>query len=440
MSNEDRSNGGDGIWTRVARHVADPRRWLDPGTVPAAWAVWAVVLVVTVAMGVAKPDRNSVTGNYRAAADAYIDRTPMYREGGDGWLYPPSSAVAFVPFAMPARWIEGRAGLAVSEGLWRAFCAGLLAWSVWRLSRVPKQLGWPAGAKAGVWGGQAGDLFFVMTLLTIPASLGSLQNGQSNVPMAAAFALTAAATAERRWWAAAVWAVVALLCKPSSVVLLLLVGAVHPWTVGWRLGVMLVGYVAMPLALLDWSYAVELTRQGVSKVLEAGEFVERRFADAVGAVETVVGARPPAPVMTGVRLAAAAATLGLCWWAARRLGPARAAVAMLALSASYVLLMSPRTEGVSYVLLGPPVALLAGWTLLVERRRAMGWTLVVVATVVLGAAHVLLPPKDYVLRPLGAAVVWGVVAWRVCGAGGARGPRDVGTLGSVDARPMDRPT
>jgi hypothetical protein len=161
---------------------------------------------------------------------------------------------------------------------------------------------------------------------------------------------------------------------------------------------------------------VELTRQGLARVGEAGAFASRRFADATGAIETVFGGRPPAAIMTGVRLVVAVATLALCWLALRRLGPTRAAVAMLALAACYVLLMSPRTEGVSYVLMGPPVALLAGWILLVERRLWLGWSLVVAATVVLGAAHLLVPPKDYVLRPAAAALLWTVVAGRVLGA------------------------
>jgi len=66
----------------------------------------------------------------------------------------------------------------------------------------------------------------------------------------------------------------------------------------------------------------------------------------------------PALCVTGIRVLAAAATLGLAWLAIRRYDSARGAFVCLMLSAWYLLLFNPRTETNSYVLLAPFVGIL----------------------------------------------------------------------------------
>ena len=89
----------------------------------------------------------------------------------------------------------------------------------------------------------------------------------------------------------------------------------------------------------------------------------------------------PLNVLLVVQLAGAAVTLGLCMFA-RGDGEAvtEAAAFMLALAGAYLMLLNPRTESSSYVILIPMVALAGGDVLCgAWRRPAAAWTLAVVS-------------------------------------------------------------
>jgi cell division protein FtsW (lipid II flippase) len=70
-------------------------------------------------------------------------------------------------------------------------------------------------------------------------------------------------------------------------------------------------------------------------------------------------------------------TLVLCLIAARRWDEPTRAYLLLALAACYLLLMNPRTEANSYVMLAPLIAVPAALLLLTLDRSTAGWALVV---------------------------------------------------------------
>jgi hypothetical protein len=95
-----------------------------------------------------------------------------------------------------------------------------------------------------------------------------------------------------------------------------------------------------------------------------------------------VGLAAPYMVMTWVRVIAAIGTLLLGWAALRRLPRAAAVFIVFALSAIYLLLFNPRTEGIGYVALSLVTAPLATIAILLERRAGTAAMLVLVCILV----------------------------------------------------------
>ncbi len=426
-----------GLLARLLTHLTTPARWTDPANNRTAWALWAVTAIVLCVLVAVKPDANSVTANYRLAALAWLEGRPMYAPGADGWLYPPQSAMLYVPFAAPS--MLGAQGLVVGECLWRVACVGLLALGVFRLSNLLNT----RPATPSSW-------FFVMTLLTLPGAIGSLRNGQANVPLAATIVLTFEALARARWWGGVGWAILGLMTKPLGVVTLLLAGAVHCTKLWWRMALGVGLFLLLPLLHTDWTYALGQYREGIAKMSEAAAFDGRRFADLGGLLATF-GLDPPDWLMTAVRGAAAVGVLGLVWLAHRRMPPHLAALVAVLLTAGYLVLMNPRTEGNSYVILAPGAAALACVALFgrgapTSRRGGVAAWLLVGACVVLGTAHLfnIGVGKDYWIRPLVAILLASAAtAWVLRAAAAGVAPNTLEregqpSPGSDDPRPITR--
>lgn len=379
------------------KHLTSPGKWTDRRSVKVAWVIWLAVLVgVSIAVARAPRDR-TVTPNYRIAAERWVASAPLYDKGQHGYLYPPQSALWYVPLVkLPEP---------VGEVAWRVLCLGLYAGGLWRLARLA---GGRSEDRSGGerWGGEArggwAGLFFVATLLTLPMLLGSLRNGQMNVVLAGTMMLAVVAVGEKRWWWATAWLVLGVIAKPLGVVPLLLVWAIHRpmWL---RMPVGLAAYLLLGFAHPDLSYAIAQSKAGVAKVLEAGAPGAGVFADWTGAM-TRLGVEVPPMVATASRVLAAGVVLGLSWWADRALGRVRGSIVLLALAAGYLMLFNPRTEGNSYVIVTPALAVFACWALLTDwpgAERARRWGIVAaVACVGMSAVHELWPEnKDRVLRP-----------------------------------------
>jgi hypothetical protein len=113
----------------------------------------------------------------------------------------------------------------------------------------------------------------------------------------------------------------------------------------------------------------------------------------------------PAPALA-IRLAAAFGTLGLAWRVGGDGSPRGLALAVLMLSGCYMTLFGPRNEFLSFIVLTPALAVLAGNMLV--RSDARGW-LLMLAALLLGFDFDL--QTDAVLKPAVVLVIYGWLAW-----------------------------
>lgn len=294
----------------------------------------------------------SVTGVYRRASELWWSRGPLYTEGVAGFLYLPQAALVFSPFAaLPAH---------AGEILWR--WVGILgyAWGVWSLTRL-------------VFGQRWAAAFLLASLLAIPAAMGSAQNGQTNLVMGGLFALAAAECARNRLWWATLWLMLAFACKPVALPVVLLLAAVYPRLIP-RLAVGGVVFALVPFINPDPAYVWEQYRAAIGKIAAAAKPVEP-YQDLRGMLidfgmnpdawaialplRDASGAARMLGVLTLVRAMAAVVALGLSLMIARRFRDPARAVYVLALGVMYIMVFNPRTEGVTYAMLGPVAALFA---------------------------------------------------------------------------------
>jgi hypothetical protein len=319
-------------------------RWLIGAS--AVWAAFVVGVTITTLL---HPDRHNVVPVYHAAAARWWQGQPMYGPGIHGFLYLPSFAVLFAPFAA--------LGSPLDDLLWRWAGFALLTLALYRLARLT------AGDK---WR----PVLAVMLTVSLPAAGVDLQSGQATLQMLALMILAAVAIAGERWWPAAAWLGLALAVKPLALVMVLLAAALHP-----RLRLKLLAAVAVVLLLPvlrgDPGYAA-------GQYLDA--FAKMRVAEDPGSGDWAsldmlllhAGLDPPGWLLTLLRLAGALAVLALAWQARRRLPPDGAAIMLLALAVTYLLPFNPRAEEGTYLMLAYVLSLFAALAWFVERRRAAG--------------------------------------------------------------------
>ncbi len=330
-----------------------------------AWIGWIVLFLVVVGMIVAG-NKRVVAIDHWLAASYWRSGHNIYEGGGiDGFVYLPQAAILFVPFSLfpPA----------LCEILWRIVNIGTFAVGLRSFSRI-------AGERSGK------ELFPLMTLVAIPLAWDCARNGQATLAMTGLMLLTVADMARSRWWRAALWLCLSVAIKPLSIVLLLLVIATDR-RMTWRV---MLGTVAAALAPFLTQHADYVMRQ------YAGFWQNTVTAAHVGVVAhgwstpftalRVAGFTVPEHVQTMLRIAAAVVTLLMYLVVRRRHDADDSSVFLFSLAAAYIILFSPRTETVTYALLGPAVAVFLARAYVIEKRRGEGILLAGIAIAITGSA------------------------------------------------------
>jgi hypothetical protein len=288
------------------------------------------------------PTRTGVVPNYRFAATHWWDSTSMYPGGTHGFLYAPPFAVLFSPLNFLRPEVLG-------EILWRAVGFGLFAWGLWKLAGVSSRQHGHIGT--------SDPTFLWLVLLAVPASLASVNNGQTNLPLSASLVLTALAIRDQKWMPAVLLLSLSLVLKPIALAPWLLAFAVipamrRPLLLGIP-GLVLVGFLHPnpSYALGQWvEFFVKLSHSYTPENL--------RVSDIFGAVGKA-GVLIPPILDKGIRASACLGALIWVWRSYRFQGLTAASWSLWVSTALVFTVLNPRAETNSYVLISPLLAFVA---------------------------------------------------------------------------------
>ncbi len=362
----------------------------------AACGTWLVLLVL-ISVLVLAGNQRTVTHAYRQGVEAWGRGGQLYSDQAVGFLYLPTAALVFAPFAsLPER---------LGVWLWRMVTIGSFAVGVWRLSQIGEE-------------NVNATRFLIVSLVSIPLACSSARNGQATLLMAGLMMLATAEIDRRRWGAAATWLAFSLAVKPLAMVMIVLSGALYrelrrPLVLG-VLGVLLVPFLAQTPDYVWRQYVGYLAMLRVAA--ERGQAVYwAQFFDML----RVFGVSVAHTQQTLIRIAGALAMFFLAWRAQCRYARSEAHTLMYVLAACYLLLFSPRTENNTYSLLGPALGVFTADVWLGERSHIQTAILLVSAAMVLGSYEIgrlVVPPVKAVwLAPLGCLVFSILVVGRVVG-------------------------
>ncbi len=337
----------------------------DQRAVRGAWIGWFVLFLVVTGMIVAGNKRVFVIDHWMAASHWLSGQNLYDGSGVGGFVYLPQAAIFFIPFSLfpPA----------LCEILWRIVNIGTFAAGLRSFSRI-------ACAPSGK------ELFPLMTLVAIPFAWDCARNGQATLAMTGLMLLTAADMARSRWWRATLWLCLSVALKPLAVVLLLLVAAGER-RMTWRV-MAGAGIAALaPFLMQHTDYVLRQYAAFLQNTVTAAHVgvVLSGWSTPFTALR-VAGISVPERIQTVIRIAAAAATLLLYLVVKRRYDPDNSSVFLFSLAAVYIILFSPRTETVTYALLGPAVAVFLSRAYLIEKRRGESLLLAAVAIAIIGRA------------------------------------------------------
>ena len=327
------------------------RRWNLIG-----WGILAAVFLGMSGYLLLNPTRTGVVPNYRFASTHWWDATSMYPGGTHGFLYAPPFALLFSPFNLLQPQVFG-------EILWRAFGFGLFALGLWKLAglnRTPRRGVPTESLVGGVGRGSSTGLQFTfpcLVLLAVPASLASINNGQTNLPLSACLVLAALALRDQKWGLSALLLSLCLVLKPIALAPWLLAFAVFPaMRIPLLIGLpalTLVGFIH-PNPSYAWGQWVEFfVKLGHSYTPE-----NLRVSDIFGAIDRA-GVQIPPMLEKAPRACACLGALFWVWQSYRRHGVAKASWAFWGASAMVFTVFNPRAETNSYVLISPLLALAA---------------------------------------------------------------------------------
>ncbi|NBR45933.1 MAG: DUF2029 domain-containing protein [Verrucomicrobia bacterium] len=307
-----------------------------------AWSILASVFVGMSVYLLLHPTRTGVVPNYRFAVASWWGSTSMYPGGTHGFLYAPPFAVLFSPLHFLRPEVLG-------ELLWRALGFGLFCWGLWSLARV--STGQPGR------GENSDPAFFWIVLLALPASLASLNNGQTNLPLSACLVFSALALRRLQWNRAALLLSLSLVLKPTALAPWLLAFAVIPaMRIPLILGLSAFGLIGFlhPNPL----YASQEWVEFFEKISHSYTPENLRVSDIFGSFGRAGLVLQP-PLEKAFRAFACLATLVWVWRSFVRRGLPGVSWALWVSAALVFTIFNPRAETNSYVLISPLLAFTA---------------------------------------------------------------------------------
>jgi hypothetical protein len=319
----------------------------------AAIAIWGAILLFVTIRVLHSPQAKTVYPIFSASGRFWWSGIDLYEPDRPAWVqngyrYSPTFAILVTPFAIFPDGVGG--------ALWRltgtAALIGALAWlarSVWSVSL-------------------SRDQFAALTLLMLPLSLQSVNNGQANIVVTAAMLVSVAAVRAERWNLVTAMIALAFVCKLYPIALGLLLMVLYPRRLGWRIPLALLLGLVLPFAFQSPDYVVDQYQKWFALLGQDDRHQlapENSYRDLWLLIRLC-----HLPIRHGIypyiQVGAGAVIAALLWWRQRRGWPQRTLLtATLALATTWMMLLGPATESSSFVLLAPPLA----WSLLEAWQR-----------------------------------------------------------------------
>lgn len=211
-----------------------------PGWSRLVFAVWAIVLLVICLRAALASGAHSVFPIYVAAAEHWRLGDPLYTSAGEPYRYSPLIAALLVPWSLVPDWF--------GEILWRVIGCHVYLSGLLLFSREVFSSGW-MGRRRAIW-----------ILLALPLSLGSMNNGQSNVLVLGLILVSIAAVRRQQWNLAAFCLSVACLFKVYPVAIVLLLVVTRPRALAGRMVLALAVGLVLPFFLQTPAYCLEQYR------------------------------------------------------------------------------------------------------------------------------------------------------------------------------------
>ena len=269
-----------------------------------------------------------------------------------GYRYSPVFAILFTPFAIFPDAIGGV--------LWRIFSGacfiGALAWLT--RSVLPGCL--------------SRDHFAILTLLYLPLSVQSLNNGQANVLVIATLMAAVAAVREQRWNLATAMLTIAFICKVYPIAFIMLLIVLYPRHLLWRVSLAILASLLLPFVAQNWDYVVDQNRKWIVLLLAD----DRTNAHDVNKHRDLwllidICQLPVTRFTYRIMQVAGGAGIALLLWIRQRQGwdEKHLLTSALGLGVSWILVLGPVVESSTFQLLAPSLA----WSL-VALLRAPVWS------------------------------------------------------------------
>jgi alpha-1,2-mannosyltransferase len=355
-----------------------------------AWSILGLVFAGMAIYLILNPTRTGVVPNYRFAAANWWISESMYPGGTHGFLYPPQFAVLFTPFNLIQPPVLG-------EILWRTMGFGLFGFALLRLAQIVS----PATHDSRSPSSPHAPAFFLLVLLAVPASLASINNGQTNLPLSACFVLTFLAIRDRKWATAAALLSVCLVLKPLALAPWLLAFAVFPsmrMPLLYGVLALLVIGVIHPNLSYAWSQWMEFG----TKLFHSYTPENLRVSDIFGMLEKA-GISNNLSVNSSSRALGSLVALAFVWIRFRQKGLAAGSWALAVITVLILTIFNPRAETNSYVLVSPLLAYVAANHFLQPSgTKLLGWILSVVCLGLMcdGMSKTIYLATDVWLKPL----------------------------------------
>jgi len=288
------------------------------------------------------PNRTGVVPNYRFASQHWWVLESMYPGGTHGYLYLPQFAVLFSP-------IDCIQPPVLGEMVWRIFGFGLFGWGLWKLAQLLKvsQLGIGDNSRA----------YPYLVFLAVPASLASINNGQTNLPLSACLVLAAIGLMEEKWLFVSVLLTFCVVLKPIALATWLLAFAVFP-KIRIPLGIMLLPLVGIGFLNPNPGYAWSQWLEFTNKCFRSYSAENFRASDLFGMLDKWK-ILTPTWFSAFVRATACFAALLFVWFRTKKMGIQEGAWALWVVSVLVLTIFNPRVETNSYVIISPLLAFAA---------------------------------------------------------------------------------